>query len=255
MNIRSTLVNEYTVGGSLLLVGFGFFSTRFADILSYQVTTMPSMIPVIGGASVTVGRILGIVPATLGLAVLFRKAKDVPVVGEATDLPVVKTVVSYIEDLSDEMGGSIEASPAIVMEMSAEEMAAEMFCAECDDYAAEVGGSCGAPETKNAECGTYKKNAQGYDDKMDEHLGDVDGPESSKSQSEKSRRDEAAAMDKDHSKLGRKYDDVKTMDGQEKKKTTGSPKQQAWRSCVAQAKGDMAEAKRLYGQMEFQVIP
>ena len=64
MNIRSTLVNEYTVGGSLLLVGFGFFSTRFADILSYQVTTLPSMIPVIGGASVTVGRILGIVPAT-----------------------------------------------------------------------------------------------------------------------------------------------------------------------------------------------
>lgn len=243
MNIRSTLVNEYTVGGSLLLVGFGFFSTRFADILSYQVTTMPSMIPVIGGASVTVGRILGIVPATLGLAVLFRKAKDVPVVGEATDLPVVKTVVSYIEDLSDEMGGSIEASPAIVMDLSAEELAAEqaLFCSEHDDYFS----ACG--------CGT--KNAQGYDDKMDEHLGDVDGSESSKSQSEKSRRDEAAAMDKDHSKLGRKYDDVKTMDGQEKKKTTGSPKQQAWRSCVAQAKGDMAEAKRLYGQMEFQVIP
>ncbi len=252
MNIRSTLVNEYTVGGSLLLVGFGFFSTRFADILSYQVTTLPSMIPVIGGASVTVGRILGIVPATLGLAVLFRKAKDVPVVSEATDLPVVKTVVSYIEDLSDEMGGSIESSPAIVMDLSAEEMAAdELFCSECDDYAASVGGSCGAPDTKNAECGTYKKDAQGYDDKMDESMGDRDGSESTKSQSMKSRRDEAAAMDKDHSKLGRKYDDVKTMDGQEKKKTTGSPKQQAWRSCVAQAKGDMAEAKRLYSAMTF----
>ncbi len=240
MNIRSTLVNEYTVGGSLLLVGFGFFSTRFADILSYQVTTMPSMIPVIGGASVTVGRILGIVPATLGLAVLFRKARDVPVVSEATELPVVKTIVNYVEDLSDEMGGTMDSTPVVVMDLSAEELHAEqlLFCSEHDDYFS----ACG--------CGSTKA-AQGYDDKMDEHLGDVDGSESSKSQSEKSRRDEAAAMDKDHSKLGRKYDDVKTMDGQEKKKTTGSPKQQAWRSCVAQAKGDMAEAKRLYSAMEF----
>ena len=133
MNIRNTLVNEYTVGGSLLLVGFGFFSTRFADVLSYQVTTVPSMIPVVGGASVTVGRILGIVPATLGLAVLFRKAKDVPVVSEATQLPIVKTVVEYVEDLSDEMGGTIETTPAIVMDLSAEELAAEqaMFCSEC----------------------------------------------------------------------------------------------------------------------------
>ena len=53
-----------------------------------QVATIPSMIPVIGGASVTVGRVLGIVPATLGLAVLFRKARDVPVVSEATELPL-----------------------------------------------------------------------------------------------------------------------------------------------------------------------
>ena len=53
--MRNLIVNEYTVGGSLLLVGFGFFSTRFADILSYQVTTIPSAIPVVGGASVTVG--------------------------------------------------------------------------------------------------------------------------------------------------------------------------------------------------------
>jgi hypothetical protein len=208
MNIRSTLVNEYTVGGSLLLVGFGFFSTRFADILSYQVTTMPSMIPVIGGASVTVGRILGIVPATLGLAVLFRKAKDVPVVGEATDLPVVKTVVSYIEDLSDEMGGSIEASPAIVMDLSAEELAAEelMFCSEHDDYFSACG--CGSQVTP-AE--VQPKAAE-----------------------------ELAAEE-----------EVLAAEMEAPKKTTGSPKQQAWRSCVAQAKGDMAEAKRLYSAMSF----
>lgn len=195
MNIRNTLVNEYTVGGSLLLVGFGFFSTRFADVLSYQVTTVPSMIPVVGGASVTVGRILGIVPATLGLAVLFRKAKDVPVVSEATQLPIVKTVVEYVEDLSDEMGGTIEATPAIVMDLSAEELAAEqaMFCSEHDDYFSACG--CG---TKNAE----------VVEEVEEKVEEV-------------------------------------------KKTTGSPKQQAWRSCVAKAKGNMTEAKRLYTEMGY----
>ena len=194
MNIRNTLVNEYTVGGSLLLVGFGFFSTRFADVLSYRVTTVPSMIPVVGGASVTVGRILGIVPATLGLAVLFRKAKDVPVVSEATQLPIVKTVVEYVEDLSDEMGGTIEATPAIVMDLSAEELAAEqaMFCSEHDDYFSACG--CG---TKNAEV------VEEVEEKV------------------------------------------------EVKKTTGSPKQQAWRSCVAKAKGNMTEAKRLYTEMRY----
>ena len=36
-----------------------------------------------------------------------------------------------------------------------------------------------------------------------------------------------------------------------KKKTTGSPKQQAWRSCVADAKGDMAKAKQLYSAMGY----
>lgn len=214
MNIRNTLVNEYTVGGSLLLVGFGFFSTRFADVLSYRVTTVPSMIPVVGGASVTVGRILGIVPATLGLAVLFRKAKDVPVVSEATQLPIVKTVVEYVEDLSDEMGGTIEATPAIVMDLSAEELAADqaLFCSECNDYSAEVGGSCGAPETKNADCGTYKKKAE------------VEVPQ-------------------DLSK-------TRLID-KPAKKPTGSPKQQAWRSCVAKAKGNMTEAKRLYTEMGY----
>ena len=194
MNIRNTLVNEYTVGGSLLLVGFGFFSTRFADVLSYRVTTVPSMIPVVGGASVTVGRILGIVPATLGLAVLFRKAKDVPVVSEATQLPIVKTVVEYVEDLSDEMGGTIEATPAIVMDLSAEELAAEqaMFCSEHEDYFS----ACG--------CGTKK----------------------------------AEVVEEVEEKV-------------EVKKTTGSPKQQAWRSCVAKAKGNMTEAKRLYTEMGY----
>jgi len=206
--VRSTLVNEYTVGGSLLLVGFGFFSTRFADVLSYQVATIPSMIPVIGGASVTVGRVLGIVPATLGLAVLFRKARDVPVVSEATELPLVKTIVNYVEDLSDEMGGTIEATPVMVMDLSAEELNAEqlLLCSEHDDYFA----ACG--------CGS-KVSPTEVEPKAAEELA--------------AEETMAAEMEVP------------------KKKTTGSPKQQAWRSCVADAKGDMAKAKQLYSAMGY----
>ena len=199
MNIKSTLVNEYTVGGSLLLVGFGFFSTRFADVLSYRLTTLPSMIPVIGGATVTVGRILGIVPATLGLAVLFRKAREVPLVSEVTELPIVKTIVNFTDDLSNDFGVPIKTSswtPSIgkdnmgdlkPIDLSAEEFDAEqlLLCAEHDDYFS----ACG--------CGTTEI----VEEKASETI---------------------------------------------VKKTTGSPKQQAWRSSVAEAKGDMAKAKQLY---------
>ena len=57
-------------------------------------------------------------------------------------------------------------------------------------------------------------DAQGYNDKMDESLGMRH--RGAHSQSHKDRRDEAAAMDKMHSKMGRKYDDVMTMDASSK---------------------------------------
>ena len=53
--------------------------------------------------------------------------------------------------------------------------------------------------------------AEGYDDKMDESLGER---HRGRKQSFKDRRDEASAMDKRHSRMGRKYDDVMTMDAQ-----------------------------------------
>jgi len=199
MNIRSALVNEYTVGGSLLLVGFGFFSTRFADILSYQVTSVPSAVPFIGGETVTVGRILGIVPATLGLAVLLRKARDVPVVDEVVEMPIVKTIVNYVDDLNEDMTAQIEIVPVDsgmfpIPGMNAEEMAAEeaLFCAEHDDYYAACG--CGSKAAETA------------------------------------------------------FTEVKAA---EVKSTSGSPKQQAWRSCVRNAKGDMAKAKEMYKAMGY----
>ena len=58
----------------------------------------------------------------------------------------------------------------------------------------------------------YGSAEQGYDDKMDESLGMRH--RGAHSQSMKDRRDEAAAMDKDHSMMGRKYDDVMTMDAE-----------------------------------------
>jgi len=56
---------------------------------------------------------------------------------------------------------------------------------------------------------------QGYNDEMDESLGMRHrGPHK---QSFKDRRDEAAAMDKRHSRMGRKYDDVAAMDSEHHK--------------------------------------
>lgn len=202
MNLRSTIVNEYTVGGSLLLVGFGFFSTRFADILSYRVATVPSMIPYLGGKAVTVGRILGVVPATLGLAVLLRKAREVPVVSEVIEVPVVKTVVQYVDDASDDIMDYIDIRSIsgldpgtfpLPQDISAEDLAAEeaLFCAEHDDYYAACGCGSKASET------------------------------------------------------------IKAAEVTEVKKTSGSPKQQAWRSCVRDAKGDMAKAKEMYKAMGY----
>ena len=182
--MRNLIVNEYTVGGSLLLVGFGFFSTRFADILSYQVTTVPSMIPIVGGASVTVGRILGVVPATLGLAVLMGKFRRTPIVGELTKLPVVSDVYDVVEervsdvagDFRDQISTRAQPTPEVVL------MAAEEGGISDEEYAAE------------------------------ESL--INAMEAAPSKS-------------------------------------GTPKQQAWRSCVAEAKGDMTKAKSLYSSMGY----
>ena len=56
---------------------------------------------------------------------------------------------------------------------------------------------------------------QGYDDEMDESLGMRNRV--THEQSFKDRRDEAAAMDKEHTRMGRKYDDVAAMDSEHHK--------------------------------------
>ena len=69
-------------------------------------------------------------------------------------------------------------------------------------------------EPTNAEADLF--GSQGYNDKMDESIGMRH--RGRHSQSRKDRRDEASAMDKRHSLMGRKYDDVMSMDAESKNK-------------------------------------
>lgn len=75
---------------------------------------------------------------------------------------------------------------------------------------AEFSKSKGRNYARDSKGRIITHDAQGYDDKMDESLGMRH--RGSHSQSMKDRRDEASAMDKGHSMMGRKYDDVMTMD-------------------------------------------
>ena len=75
---------------------------------------------------------------------------------------------------------------------------------------AEFSKSKGRNYARDSKGRIITHDAQGYDDKMDESLGMRH--RGSHSQSMKDRRDEASAMDKRHSRMGRKYDDVMTMD-------------------------------------------
>lgn len=123
MNIKGMLVNEYTVGGSLLLVGAGFFSTRFTDALSYELFSLPSAIPMIGGASVTVGRVVGLVPLSLGLAFLFGKVKPV-----TNRIPLVDKVVDIADRVVNEVSMPVSKETT---NMGAEFCAEQ--CEECGD--------------------------------------------------------------------------------------------------------------------------
>ena len=117
MNIKGMLINKYTVGGSLLLVGAGFFSTRFTDALSYQLFTLPSGIPMIGGASVTVGRVAGLVPLSLGLAFILSEARPI-----TSRIPVVDRVAAIADDLVGEISEPVSTEAST---MGAEELEAE----------------------------------------------------------------------------------------------------------------------------------
>lgn len=81
------ILNEYVVGTAMLLIGGAFFSPRFADILVYPLGKVPSALPLIGGEQVTVGRVLGIIPLSIGISVLAGKmfSTSVPLVKDIAD--------------------------------------------------------------------------------------------------------------------------------------------------------------------------
>jgi hypothetical protein len=53
---------------------------------------------------VTVGRVMGIVPLTMGLGVLLGKMRKTPIADRVVDLPVVSNMAGFVQDLSDDMG-------------------------------------------------------------------------------------------------------------------------------------------------------
>jgi len=135
MNIKKILVNEYTVGGSLLLVGAGFFSTRFTDALSYELFSLPSMIPLVGGESITVGRVVGLVPLSLGLAFLFGKVRPV-----TNKIPLVDKVVDIADRVVSELSLPVSEETT---DMSAE------FCSEHNAEFAACG--CGVKDAETVD--------------------------------------------------------------------------------------------------------
>ena len=85
----------------MLLIGGAFFSPRFADILVYPLGTVPSALPFIGGEQVTVGRVLGIIPLSIGISVLAGKIFS-------TSVPVIKDIAD--SSLSSMSEGAIEGA-------------------------------------------------------------------------------------------------------------------------------------------------
>ncbi len=75
---------------------------------------------------------------------------------------------------------------------------------------AEFSKSKGRNYARDSKGRIITHDAQGYNDKMDESLGMRH--RGGHKQSMKDRRDEASATDKRHTRMGRKYDDVMTMD-------------------------------------------
>tara|TARA_B100000029_G_scaffold492419_1_gene553702 strand:- start:1182 stop:1778 length:597 start_codon:yes stop_codon:yes gene_type:complete len=129
MNIKGLLINDYTVGGSLLLVGAGFFSTRFTDALSYELFTLPAGIPMVGGASVTVGRVAGLVPLSLGVAFLLGKIRPV-----TSRVPVVDKVADVVDNLVSEVSMPVSEETS--------KMGADHKDTKCAEHEAEDCSQC-----------------------------------------------------------------------------------------------------------------
>ena len=155
------ILNEWTVGGSLLLIGAGFFSTRFSDVLAYRLGSVPSQIPVLGGKEVTVGRVLGIVPLTMGLGVILGRMRSTPIIDRVVELPVVSDVAGFVQDLGDDM--KVVIGPGA--DMAAEEATPSGYdAANPEDYVATPEASPSGYETSDSGTETASEFAAEMDE-------------------------------------------------------------------------------------------
>ena len=90
----------------MLLIGGAFFSPRFADILVYPLGKVPTMLPLIGGEQITVGRVLGIIPLSIGISVLAGKifSTSIPLVKDIADSSLSAMGEGAIEGVMDAEG-------------------------------------------------------------------------------------------------------------------------------------------------------
>jgi len=97
------ILNEYIVGTAMLLIGGAFFSPRFADILVYPLGKVPTMLPLIGGQQITVGRVLGVIPLSIGISVLASKifSTSIPIVKDIADSSLSAMGEGAVESVMD----------------------------------------------------------------------------------------------------------------------------------------------------------
>ncbi len=209
MKMAKGLLNEYVVGGSMLLIGVGFFSVRFADILAFRIGTLPSQIPVIGGAAVTVGRVIGFIPLSIGISVLASK--------------IFGRTVPIVEDISEAALGSIDEASRNTVQVNpvAAEGSSSFFEEDLIKNRAKKSKKMRKGEKKSISTDTSKPKGRSRD-------------------SWKSKRMNAEEE-------GEETQESESFDAEfiEQPEVTGTPAQQLWRECVRDAKGDMALAKQL----------
>jgi len=210
MKMAKGLLNEYVVGGSMLLIGVGFFSIRFADILAFRIGTVPNQVPVIGGAAVTVGRVIGIIPLSIGLSVLASKmfGKTIPIV----------------EDISEAAVGSMDDASRNTVKVN--------------PVAAETDTTMMEEDLIKKRAKKSKKMRKGGNKSISH---DTSKPKGRSRDAWKSKRMNAEEEEGEDSEESESFD----AEFIQQPAVSGTPAQQLWRECVRDAKGDMALAKQL----------
>lgn len=200
----------------MLLIGVGFFSVRFADILAFRLGSVPQQIPLIGGQAVTVGRVLGVIPLSIGLSVLASK--------------IFGRTVPVVEDISDAALGSIDSASrntAVVNPVNAEQM------------------------DEKTEESLYKQRSKKPSKKFKKGerasiSHDTSKPKTTHKPWRGKQKTHAAEEAEVVATAEAETEEPESFKAEtESKPAGGTPAQKLWRECVRDSKGDMALAKKL----------